>query len=117
MAGADVIQWWGWVLLWVVLVLGAAVVLGFLVYRLVRGALAVVRAAGDAGARVGELTAPGVPPPRPVPTTAVLDDPARLRRARARSVLAQGQEVSSAQGAVPSARGAGPSAARVASNT
>ena len=84
MTGADAIPWWGWVVLWAALVLGAAVVLALLALALVRRALAVVRAAGQAGARAGELMTPGEPPARPTPTTAVLDDPARWRRARAR---------------------------------
>ena len=46
MTGADAIPWWGWVVLWAALVLGAAVVLALLALALVRRALAVVRAAG-----------------------------------------------------------------------
>lgn len=84
MAAEDLIPWWGWLLLWTGLVLAAAVLLGALVWGLVRRGLAVVAEAGTAGARAGELMSRVESlseATRPAP--AVLEDPALLRRQRA----------------------------------
>ncbi len=100
MADVDLIPWWGWVLLWLVLALAGAALLGVLAYRLVRQGLGVLTEAGAAGARAGQLMAQVESLPRARSAPAVLDDPAALlaqrrarqrtaRRARARAVAAR----------------------------
>jgi hypothetical protein len=116
-AQTDLIPWWGWVLLWTGLVLGAAVVLGLLAWGLVKQGLAVVAEAGTAGARAGELLSrvESLPAsPRRPPD--VLDEPTRLRaerlerlrrerRVRARVVTARRQAARDTRGAGRSAGG------------
>ena len=83
MADADVIPWWGWVLVWAVLVLGALALAALAAWRLFRTGTAVVSEAAGAAARAGELLAQVERLPRePRPGPAVLEDPVALRRAR-----------------------------------
>lgn len=49
--------WWGWVLLWCGLLVGAAVVLGLAAWRAVRAGLAVLDAVGQAGEVAGDRAA------------------------------------------------------------
>ncbi len=74
------LPWWGWLIFWLVLVLGAAGLLGWLSWRVwgkVRQLTAELERAGAAlaelEARVGELDEVDPPP------TAVTQDPSRLR--------------------------------------
>lgn len=79
----DVIPWWGWVLIWAVLVLGALALAVLAAWRLFRSSAAVLTEATTAASRAGELLAQVERLPRgPRPGPAVLEDPAALRRAR-----------------------------------
>ncbi len=83
MASADVIPWWGWVVIWGALGLLLVGVLVAFAVSLVRSGLAVVREVGAAGERFGELSAQVERlPPHPPAAPAVLEDPAVLRRER-----------------------------------
>lgn len=78
--------WWMWVLLWLVLVVGAAVVLVRLALGLWRKAMAVLTELGRAGQVSAELSEQvarlrAEQPREPVMTTA-FDDPVALRRSR-----------------------------------
>lgn len=78
----DVV-WWMWLLLWVVLALGAAAVLGLLAWGLVKQGLALVTDAGTAAGRAGDLLAQVESLPAPArPRPAIFDEPTRLRRER-----------------------------------
>jgi len=92
-----------WTLLWIVLVLGALGVLFLLGRSLFRKAVALARELGDAGERLGAVSAElqalqGDPEPAPEP--AVFADPGRLRaeRATARRHGARGARGGPAQG-------------------
>ena len=83
MADADVIPWWGWVLVWAVLVLVALALAVLAAWRLFRSATTVLSEAAGAAARASELLAQVERLPRePRPGPAVLEDPAALRRDR-----------------------------------
>jgi len=75
-----VLPWWGWVIVWVVLLLGAAGVLGWLSWRVWGKARLLMAELERASAALAELEArvgefdDTVPPP-----TAVTQDPSRLR--------------------------------------
>ncbi len=70
----GVMLWWSWVLLWTVLVLAGAVVLGLLLWRVVRRGLAVLHEAESAAEDLGGRwdAAAVARPVRPRPEPAVL---------------------------------------------
>lgn len=83
MADADLIPWWGWVIIWVALALVLVAVLAASAVSLVRSGLATLKEVGAAGERFGELSAQvDRLPPHPPVSPAVLEDPAVLRRER-----------------------------------
>ncbi len=88
------LPWWGWVLLWVLLVLGGAVLVGLRARATWRSLRALTAELGRAGRLVEELeqAAARQPDPEP-PVTAVLQDPHSLReehrRERARQADAR----------------------------
>ncbi len=63
-----------WILVWALLVVGAVLVIGALVWRLVRQAIALGRTVGESASRAGDaLTAPADAPPGAATTSVFLD--------------------------------------------
>ncbi|HEX8497283.1 MAG TPA: hypothetical protein VF661_08825 [Actinomycetales bacterium] len=63
-----------WILVWVLLVVGAAAVIGLLLWRLVKQALALGRQLADTAGTLGEATAAARGLPRePAPSSVFLD--------------------------------------------
>jgi hypothetical protein len=79
------LPWWGWVLLWAVIVLGGALLLWLLVRRTWRSFRALTVELGRAGALVGavesEAATPNLTPPTP-PRLDVFTSPAQAARER-----------------------------------